>query len=85
VSMTGITDPVAGVVRIGPVYTPRDRRGRGYASALVAPLSAAARNQGHRCILYTQLGNPTSNSIYRALGYRVVDEVLRYEFHRGEA
>jgi predicted GNAT family acetyltransferase len=79
-AMSGITDPVAGVVRIGPVYTPPDRRGQGYASALVARVSAAARRRGHRCILYTQLANPTSNSIYRALGYRAVDEVLRYKF-----
>jgi uncharacterized protein len=33
-----------------------------------------------RCILYTDLGNPTSNSIYRRIGYRAVAECLRYRF-----
>jgi len=35
---------------------------------------------GLRCILYTDLGNTTSNSIYRRIGYRAVAEVLRYRF-----
>jgi hypothetical protein len=35
---------------------------------------------GHRCILYTDLGNPTSNSVYRRVGYRAVAEGLRYRF-----
>jgi predicted GNAT family acetyltransferase len=80
VSFAGVTDPVSGVARVGPVYTPPDRRSCGYASALVCAVSSAVRVQGYRCILYTDLANPTSNSIYRSLGYRAVDEVLRYEF-----
>ena len=35
---------------------------------------------GTRCILYTDLGNPTANSVYRRLGYRAVAEALRYRF-----
>lgn len=79
-ALAGVSTPVAGVARVGPVYTPPERRRRGYASALVATLSAATRRLGHRCILYTDLANPTSNAIYRALGYRAVDEALRYRF-----
>ena len=30
--------------------------------------------------LYTDLGNPTSNAIYRAIGYEAVAELLRYRF-----
>ena len=71
-----------GVARIGPVYTPPDRRGRGYGSALVGAVSAAVRARGTRCILYTDLGNPTANSVYRRLGYRAVAEALRYRFDR---
>ena len=33
-----------------------------------------------RCILYTDLANSTSNSIYRAIGYRAVAEALKYDF-----
>ncbi len=62
------------------MYTPPDRRNHGYGSALVAGVSTTLRTNGDRCILYTDLGNPTSNSIYRAIGYRAVSEVLRYEF-----
>lgn len=80
VAMAGLSEAVAGVVRVGPVYTPPLRRNRGYASALVAAVSTATRSNGHRCILYTDLANPTSNSIYGAIGYRAVAEVLRYEF-----
>jgi predicted GNAT family acetyltransferase len=80
VSMLGLSGALAGVVRIGPVFTPPDRRAKGYASALVAAVSSAARASGHRCILYTDLSNPTSNAIYRAIGYRAVAEALRYEF-----
>jgi predicted GNAT family acetyltransferase len=31
-------------------------------------------------MLYTALSNPTSNSIYRQIGYRSVAEGLRYRF-----
>ncbi|HEY7043053.1 MAG TPA: GNAT family N-acetyltransferase [Nocardioidaceae bacterium] len=80
VAMAAVSATVEGVARVGPVYTEPQRRNRGYASALVASVSAAVRASGAGCILYTDLGNPTSNSIYRALGYQAVSEVLRYRF-----
>lgn len=80
VALTAISAPVVSVGRIGPVYTPPERRSSGYASALVAAVSNAALARGERAILYTDLGNPSSNSIYRAIGYRCVSEVLRYRF-----
>ena len=80
VSMCGRSAPAEGVVRVGPVYTPTELRGRGYASAMVATVSADVRAAGHRCILYTDLDNPTSNSIYRNIGYQAVSECLTYKF-----
>ncbi len=80
VAMAGLSEPVSGVARVGPVYTPTERRNSGYASALVAGVSRGIRTTGQRCMLYTDLANPTSNSIYRALGYRAVAEALRYAF-----
>jgi GNAT superfamily N-acetyltransferase len=80
VSIAGLSIPTGGAVRVGPVYTPPERRGRGYASALVAQRSAAARAEGLRCLLYADLANPTSNGIYRAMGYGPVAELVRYEF-----
>lgn len=80
VAVAGCSAPVAAATRIGPVYTPPDRRGRGYASALVAAVAVAAQDAGLQCLLYTQLENATSNAIYRAIGFRAVGELLRYEF-----
>lgn len=80
VSMAASSEPVEGVARVGPVYTPPDKRSRGYAGACVAALSKQVLAGGHRCILYTELGNATSNFIYRKMGYRAVAEVLRYRF-----
>jgi ribosomal protein S18 acetylase RimI-like enzyme len=82
VAFAGTTPTVLGVVRIGPVYTPPECRNRGYASALVAELSRQVLERGDRCVLYTDLDNPTSNAIYQRIGYEVVDEAVRYAFGR---
>ena len=80
-AMTTSIAPVAGAVRIGFVYTPPERRRHGYAAALVAQLSQQAFDRGATaCLLYTQLANPTSNAIYRRIGYEAVSEATRYRF-----
>jgi predicted GNAT family acetyltransferase len=79
-SMAANSEPVEGVVRVQAVYTPPEWRNHGYAGACVADLSRRMQEAGHRCILYTDLGNPTSNSVYRRIGYRAVAEGLRYRF-----
>jgi uncharacterized protein len=72
VSLTGFGSPTPTGVRIGPVYTPPALRGRGYASALVAEVSRECLRRGRRfCFLYTDMSNPTSNAIYRRIGYRL--------------
>ena len=80
VASTFASPPAAGVVRVGFVYTPPPHRAHGYASALVADVSNQVLGDGHRCILYTQLANPTSNAIYQRLGYRPIAEIIRYAF-----
>jgi uncharacterized protein len=80
VSMAAYSEPIEGVVRVQYVWTPPEQRRRGFAEACVAELSRQLVQLGHRCILYTDLGNPTSNSIYRRIGYRAVSEGLRYRF-----
>ena len=64
VSIAGFGSPTPNGIRVGPVYTPPELRGRGYASALVGELTARLL-AGDRslCLLLTDLGNPTSNSI----------------------
>jgi uncharacterized protein len=83
VSMAGFDGPTPNGIRVNFVYTPPKYRGRGYASACVAALSQRLLNYGHEfCFLYTDLSNPTSNAIYRAIGYRKVSEsvVLSFEY-----
>jgi predicted GNAT family acetyltransferase len=81
-SVTGFGSPTPTGIRIGPVYTPPELRGRGYASALVAEVSQAHLDAGRRfCFLYTNLANPTSNKIYVDLGYRRVCDSLQLSFH----
>jgi predicted GNAT family acetyltransferase len=70
VSIAGVHPPAAGVARVGPVYTPGQRRGRGYGSAVTALASKAGMDRGAaHVVLYTDLSNPTSNAIYQAIGY----------------
>ena len=82
VSMVGTNPPVAGVVRMGPVYTPPEARRQGYATALVADVSrrALAAAGAAECMLYADLANPTSNSIYQAVGYRRSNNAQDYRF-----
>jgi len=70
-STLALSPEIAGTVRIGPVYTPPQRRNHGYASAAVARASREALARGARqCMLFTDLANPTSNKIYAAVGFR---------------
>jgi GNAT superfamily N-acetyltransferase len=81
VHVTAASHPSYGVSRIGPVYTPREHRRRGVASAAVAEVSKLLRDSGERACLFTDQANPTSNKIYEAIGYRPVVDManLRVE------
>ncbi|HNS51028.1 MAG TPA: GNAT family N-acetyltransferase [Anaerolineae bacterium] len=69
---------------VGLVYTPTEARRRGYASAVVAQVSQRILDDGKRfCTLYADLANPTSNSIYRSIGYRPVADVVEIDFGEG--
>ncbi len=73
--------PVAGMSRIGPVYTPPVHRGHGYGSAVTAAATAwAARAGACEVVLFTDLANPVSNAIYPRLGYRSVHDALELHF-----
>jgi len=80
-SLAGFGSPTPHGLRVGPVYTPPELRGHGYASALVGELTARLLASGRRyCFLYTDLSNPTSNSIYQRVGYRPVSDVSLWRF-----
>lgn len=66
-------------IRIGYVYTPPERRKRGYAGACVAAVSQRMLASGLQfCVLYADLSNPTTNALYQRLGYRPVADVSDY-------
>jgi len=81
VSMAGLSREMETVVGVGRVYTPPYFRGKGYASSCVAQLSQLALDKGFKkCALYTDLSNPTSNSIYQKIGYNPICDSLHLNF-----
>lgn len=61
------------------VYTPPEERGKGYATACVAGLSRLLLREGNGyCGLFTDLGNPISNHIYKKMGYAPVCDFTLY-------
>jgi predicted GNAT family acetyltransferase len=81
VSMAGVSGPTQNGIRVNAVYTPPEHRGKGYASACVATLSQWMLDKGRRyCFLYTDLSNPTSNSIYKKMGYQHLCDMSMYRF-----
>lgn len=81
VSMALLRAAAAGVSRIGPVFTPTNRRGSGYESAVTAAASQAALDRGDaEVVLFADLANPTSNAIYQKVGYAPVTDCVRVDF-----
>lgn len=81
VSMVCHTPPAASVVRIGPVYTPPEHRRHGYARRLTFETAREVIARGASAVvLYTDAANPTSNSIYRQIGFRPLEEHVQLAF-----
>jgi len=80
-SMAARTRPTPHGEAVSFVYTPPTQRGKGYATAVVARLSQRILDDGRQfCTLYTDLGNPTSNSIYQRIGYKKITDVVDIHF-----
>ncbi len=83
-SMAAKTRPTPHGQAISYVFTPPEYRRKGYATAVVARLSQRILDEGKQfCTLYTDLSNPTSNSIYGRIGYRGVADVIDVHFEGG--
>jgi RimJ/RimL family protein N-acetyltransferase len=77
VSQAAARPVVVGTSRIGPVYTPPEHRGHGYAAGATAAGSRWALEAGaERVLLFTDLANPTSNALYPRIGYRPVHDTV---------
>ncbi len=82
--MVAAVGPTPHGIRIGYVYTPPEHRNRGYASAATARLTQDLLAAGRAyCFLYTDLANPTSNALYRRVGYEPVCDVVDVDFVEG--
>ncbi|WP_101254570.1 GNAT family N-acetyltransferase [Streptomyces barkulensis] len=81
VSIAGMNPLIGGQIQVDVVYTPAHLRGRGYAGAVAAEVSRAALAAGARdVVLFADLSNPTSNALYRRLGYRTLADWSVYGF-----
>lgn len=81
VALAVVGGPREGMSRVGPVYTPTEYRGHGYGTAVTAAASQWALDRGaDNVVLFTDLANPVSNSIYQRIGYRAVDDAVAIGF-----
>jgi len=80
VSMARVRAPAVGTSRIGPVYTPPEHRGHGYAAAVTSAAVDHAKQRGARdVVLFADVANPVSNGVYRRIGFVPVAEHVHFE------
>ena len=81
VSIATETRPTRNGTTISTVYTPPEYRGKGYATSCVWSLTKELLSGRYSfCNLYTDLSNPTSNSIYTKIGYMPLGDALSFDF-----
>ncbi len=71
VCLAGFMGPTGTGIRVGPVYTPPEHRGHGYAKSLLAGLATELLGRGYAaCYLVSNVDNVPANAVYEAVGYR---------------
>ena len=81
VAYAAVSKPTTGMSRIGPVYTPPRHRSHGYGSAVTAAAAQWALDAGaEHVILFTDLANPTTNSVYQKIGFTPHHDAVEYRF-----
>jgi hypothetical protein len=85
VSMVNRSRKTKNGVTINAVFTPDKFKWKGYATSAVAALSQQLLDKDFQfCNLYTDQNNPTSNNIYKKIGYYEVGSSIVYHFGKGE-
>jgi ribosomal protein S18 acetylase RimI-like enzyme len=80
VSMARVHAPAVGTSRIGPVFTPPEHRGHGYAAAVTSAAVDHAKQRGARdVVLFADVANRVSNGVYRRIGFVPVAEHVHFE------
>ncbi|MFC4099272.1 GNAT family N-acetyltransferase [Paenibacillus xanthanilyticus] len=80
VAMANIAHRSPRHARLNSVYTQPDRRGRGYASAVVGELCSLLEMEGLTPTLYADVANPASNKVYRNVGFVSCGQVVELKF-----
>jgi predicted GNAT family acetyltransferase len=81
VAMAIASPTIAGMSRIGPVYTPPEHRGHGYAKAVTAHVAQWAIDSGAKhVLLFADVNNPVSNKVYQSIGFQIGFDGVEYTF-----
>lgn len=81
VSIAAAARPTKNGITVTKVYTPPKHRNKGYATSCVRSLTQKMLTDRYSfCSLYTDLSNPTSNSIYTKIGYAPIGDALSFDF-----
>lgn len=83
VSMAQLGYVSGGMGRINAVYTPPHQRRKGYAGALVAKVCAKLLADGLMPVLFADLANPVSNSVYQGIGFEPCGTIVDLAFVPG--
>ncbi|MEH7073790.1 GNAT family N-acetyltransferase [Neobacillus drentensis] len=84
VSMMKKSRPTKNGVTVSFVFTPKEERKKGYARTLVTEISGELLKDFDFCVLYTDMMNPTSNKIYREIGYERIADSVHLGFDKDE-
>lgn len=80
VSMMKKSRPTKNSVTVSFVFTPKEERKKGYARTMVAQGSKELLKDYEFCVLYTDMLNPTSNKIYKEIGYKHIADSIHIGF-----
>ena len=81
VALASARRPVAGMVRIGPVFTEPVHRGHGYAAAVTAAAARWALDTGaQHVLLFTDAANAATNRLYPRVGFRFRHDAVEVVF-----
>lgn len=82
VSMMKKSRPTHNSITVSFVFTPREERKKGYARTMVAQGSKELLKDYGFCVLYTDMMNPTSNKIYKEIGYKHIADSIHIGFEK---
>jgi hypothetical protein len=71
-----VPTPSGRVGRIGPVYTPVGQRRHGFGAAVTSAVAVRLLRTCSTVMLFADVANPDSNSVYSGLGFEPVAEII---------